>query len=219
MKDTDITTSASRCIVWDVETAPLPASYLDMIAPEFEAQSNLVDPVKIAASIAKKKAEWMDRAALDPTTGKVLAIGMIDLDGSRIILDGAGDEATLLTEWEKITSRYKAECFVGFSVKSFDCPFLVKRAWKLGVKPFLRPGVNLRYLENWIDLRETWQMGDRQAHGSLDYISKFFGVGSKNGSGADFAALWSSDRPAAEAYLKNDLDLTLAIAMKMGVIV
>ena len=51
---------------------------------------------------------------------------------------------------------------------------------------------------------------------SLDTIAKHLGVGAKNGSGADFAALWQSDRAKAADYLRNDLQLTARIAEALG---
>jgi DNA polymerase elongation subunit (family B) len=215
----DFSFASSRAIVWDVETGPLPDSYLDMIAPEFTAPSNYKDEDKIAANIAEQKVKWKERAALSPMTGKVLCIAMRDIDGSVQVLDGQGDESTLLADWGRIVAKYRNEAFIGFNCKTFDIPFLIKRCWKLGVQPFLRPGVNLNRLDNWIDLRDTWQLGDRQAEGSLDAISKFLGVGAKNGSGKDFAGLWESDRDAALAYAINDINLTYAVAQKLGVIV
>ncbi len=219
MQDRDITTSASHSTVWDIETAPLPASYLDLIAPEFEAPSNYKDESKIEAYKAEQKLKWMDRAALSPLTGRVLCIGVQDLDGSFVCIDGGGDEAALLTQWAEFTREYKNETFIGFNTHSFDIPFLTKRAWKLGVKPFMRPGVNLRYLENWVDLRDVWQMGDRQAEGSLDAIAKYLGVGAKNGEGRNFHLLWENDHETALAYLQNDLTITKGVGEKLGVIV
>ena len=67
-----------------------------------------------------------------------------------------------------------------------------------------------------IDLRDAWQLGDRQARGSLDVIAKHLGVGTKNGNGADFAKLWQTDRKQALAYLKNDLELTARVAEALG---
>lgn len=67
-----------------------------------------------------------------------------------------------------------------------------------------------------VDLREVWQLGDRQARGSLDSIARHLGVGQKNSDGAAFAALWQSDREKALAYLKNDLELTLKVAEALG---
>jgi hypothetical protein len=69
-----------------------------------------------------------------------------------------------------------------------------------------------------VDLRDAWQLGDRQARGSLDTIAKHLGVGAKNGSGADFAALWQSDREKATEYLRNDLQLTARVAEALGVV-
>jgi hypothetical protein len=68
-----------------------------------------------------------------------------------------------------------------------------------------------------IDLRDIWQLGDRQARGSLDSISKHLGVGAKNGEGKDFARLWQTDRKQAEAYLQNDLVLTAKVADALGI--
>jgi len=53
--------------------------------------------------------------------------------------------------------------------------------------------------------------------GSLDSIAKPLGVGAKNGSGADFAALWQSDRAKVADYLRNDLQLTARVAEALGV--
>lgn len=210
---------SSHAIVFDCETAPLAADYLDMIAPEFEAPANYKDPEKIAANIAEQKARWADRAALSPLTGKVLCIGIRGADDSFTVMDGGGKEDALLKLWAEFVAANRGERFVGFNIIGFDIPFLVRRAWRLGIMPCMSPGVNLRRLDEWIDLRDVWQMGDRQAEGSLDAIAKFFGIGAKTGNGKDFAALWESDKAAALAYLENDLNLTYAIGQRMGVIV
>ena len=106
---------------------------------------------------------------------------------------------------------------VGFNIFGFDLPFLFRRSWKQRVAiPFgLRRG---RYWgDQLIDLRDTWQLGDRQARGSLDSIAKHLGVGAKNGDGKAFAGLWQSDRKQAEAYLRNDIELTSLVANALGI--
>ncbi len=70
-----------------------------------------------------------------------------------------------------------------------------------------------------VDLRECWQLGDRQARGSLDSIARHLGVGAKNGDGKAFAELWVTDRQQAEAYLRNDVALTVKVAQALGVVV
>jgi hypothetical protein len=209
----------SKSIIFDIETGPLSDEHLDRIAPEFEAPSNYKDEEKIAASIREQKVRWKEKAALSPLTGRVICIGVREAGGATIILDGDGDEARLLVAWRELVESYgHAGLFVGFNIFGFDLPFLVRRAWHYGIAPCVRSGLNLRRLENWTDLREVWQLGDRQAEGSLNAIARFFGIGAKSGSGKDFAALWGSDRAAATAYLQNDLNLTHAIGVRMGVI-
>jgi hypothetical protein len=69
-----------------------------------------------------------------------------------------------------------------------------------------------------VDLRDVWQLGDRMARGSLDAITKHLGVGAKNCDGKEFARLWKEDRATAEAYLRNDLELTARVGCAIGVL-
>ena len=234
-------------IYFDIETGPLPESELLPMLPPFDASEvrvgNLKDEAKIAAKIAEAelnhRRDFIDRAALDATTGRVIAIGLLTLtphprplspsDAERVAATGReqigeveiigdDDEAATLREFWK---RWKWEDgrpveFVGFNVLQFDLPFLVRRSWKLRVPvpAGLRRG---RYWGDGIlDLRDVWQLGDRQARGSLDAIARHLGIGGKNGDGKEFAKLWQSDRQKAVAYLKNDLELTARIAESLG---
>ena len=127
---------------------------------------------------------------------------------------GDDDEAQMLREfWEMTRGEMgRINQMVGFNTHLFDLPFLIRRSWKHRVQvPFgIRRG---RYWsDEMVDLRDAWQLGDRQARGSLDAIAKHLGIGGKNGSGADFARLWQSDRGKAVEYLRNDLELTARMA-------
>jgi len=112
----------------------------------------------------------------------------------------------------------RLNCLIGFNIFGFDLPFLIRRSWKHRVAvPFgIRRG---RYWgDQLLDLRDCWQLGDRQARGSLDSIARHLGVGAKNGDGKGFAALWQSDRKQAESYLRNDVELTALVADALGVV-
>jgi hypothetical protein len=207
--------------VFDTETSALPIDQLIPRMPRFEAAANLKDPDKIRASIEAKKKAWIDDAALSPVTGRVLCIGTLNESnfswGRGIELDEAGQIYDFWDFADSFLSIHNQ--LVGFNCNSFDLPFLVKRSWKLGVKvPRMVGGWTGRYW-NWnediIDLRLIWQLGDRQAGGGLDEISKFFGEAGKAGSGKDFAALWESDRLKALAYLEQDLKLTQKLYQTM----
>lgn len=205
--------------IFDIETAPLPEAELAPFMPTEWPLGNLKDTDKVKAATEAKKKAWIEDAALDPLTGRVLCIGML-IGDAFMVLSEPGSEATILNEfWTAIRKDdYDIHQIVGFNICLFDLPFLVRRSWKLGVDV---PMLGLRDGRYWkkdrvTDLRELWQLGDRQAIGSLDTISKHLGVGAKMGSGKDFSVLWSSDREKATAYLKNDLELTALIARRLG---
>jgi predicted PolB exonuclease-like 3'-5' exonuclease len=217
--------------IWDIETGPAPADELEAIAPTFEAPKNLKDPAKIEAAIAEKRADWFERAALSPITGRVLCIGFADPStGTTWTI---GDQPHL--DERAIVARFfdsLADCamgsaakLVGWNVHGFDLPFLVKRAWALGihVPPYLRPSSGSRfYWPSWlVDMRQIWGLGEHQPEGSLDVVARYLGVGRKNGEGKDFARLFhgtTEQRKQALDYLENDVRLTMAVARRLGVI-
>jgi|ERR1041384_445096 hypothetical protein len=213
-----------KTIYFDIETGPLPESELAALVPPFDPAEvktgNIKDPDKIAAKLAEAEAnhrrDFFERAALDSITGRVVAIGLLDDGGFRILHDE--HEAAVLREfWNSCRGEMgRIHEMVGFNTHLFDLPFLVRRSWKhrVSVPRGIRRG---RYWsEEMVDLRDAWQLGDRMARGSLDAIAKHLGVGAKNGSGADFAALWQSDRAKAVEYLRNDLELTARVAGVLG---
>lgn len=205
-------------IVFDIETGPLPDIKLDALMPDFEPAANLKDPEKIAADLAKKRIKFKEDAALSPLSGRVLAVGFLPDHGDPPLILADDDEGLLLASvWNhfRTAGGSRRPTFVGFNIHGFDLPFLVKRSWVNGVDipPNVRQG---RYWADWlVDLRETWQLGDRQAHGSLDTICRALGLGEKNGSGADFPRLWKEEREQAVKYLLNDLTLTAKLAARL----
>ena len=219
-------------ILFDIETAPLPETELAAMLPPFDPAEvrtgNIKDPDKIAAKIAEAETnhrrEFAERAALDPLTGRVLAVGIMQnaecgTRSAEFRVIANDDEAELLREfWQACRGEMgRIHELIGFNSHQFDLPFLFRRSWKHRVPvPFgLRRG---RYWsEQCVDLREAWQLGDRQARGSLDAIARHLGVGAKNGEGKDFANLWATDRAKAIEYLRNDLELTARVAEVMGV--
>ncbi len=215
--------STNYC-VFDIETAPLPEAELEAMIPEFDPEDVKIGNRKpetakdyIEVKCVEHRKRFIDRAALSPLTGSVCAIGMIDGDGTEpsTIM---GDEKSILSSFFLYheVARFNT-AWIGFNIAEFDCPFLMRRAWKLGLTPpkFFRH----RYLEdNVIDLMQVWRCGARNDDVSLDRLSRFLGVGEKKVSGADFHKLLVTDPEAARDYLCHDLELTRDIAIKMGVI-
>ena len=220
-----------QTIFFDIETGALPETELAALVPPFDPAEvktgNLKDPDKIAAKLTEAEAnhrrDFFDRAALDPLSGRVLAVGLLrnaegGMQKAEFHVIGDDDEAALLREfWGAARGEMgRIHQLVGFNSNSFDLPFLIRRSWKhrVPVPHGIRRG---RYWsDQCVDIRDGWQLGDRQARGSLDAIARHLGIGAKNGEGKEFAKLWQNDREKAIAYLKNDLELTARIAESLG---
>jgi predicted PolB exonuclease-like 3'-5' exonuclease len=206
-------------LIFDIETGPESDEVLAVMEPEFSAPSNYKDPAKIAQNIEEQRESWRARAALCATTGRVLAIGMMDAEIGIRLLTPDNSEAELISEfWKAAAPDGKLRYLVGFNSNRFDIPFLVRRSYKLGVRvPY---GVtNGRYLNpRFVDIMDAWKVGDYQASISLDRLAAHLGCRRKNGDGAHFAELYESDPDAALNYLQNDILMTHEVAVKLGVV-
>lgn len=173
---------------------------------------------------AKLQAEQslIEGAALSAVTGCVVAIGYT-LD-KQTLIDMVGDDLTerdlLLLFWRRFNAAIGARWpMIGFNIFGFDLPFLIRRSWFHGIAvPETVLGKGRYWHPQFIDLAQTWQLGQYRTFISLDDVCRFFGLHGKNGNGAHFHKLLETDRAAAEAYLTNDLKITWSVAEKMGVI-
>lgn len=193
----------------DIETRALPIESLP--EPELKIDSRLKDPQKIELARKEARDEWVSKLALHPETATVLAVGISN--GTELTLGHGNDEAkNIEAAWDIIGI---GNTIIGHNIQ-FDISFLLKRSWILGIKtpPNIRKG-------KWLDRRfvctmDTWTGGEGRI--SLDNLARILKVGQKSGSGAQFAETYEKDQNAALAYLANDLNLTVAIARRMGLI-
>ena len=89
-----------------------------------------------AAARDKAWAEFVNRAALSPVTGQVLAIG-VGRDGKRGYY-GSPSHATeadaLAAFWRKYLQCRKDQTkMVGANIVGFDVPFMIRTSWMIGV--------------------------------------------------------------------------------------
>lgn len=209
---------------------------------------NLSDLTKIRAKLAKaredhtqmmagheakvKQAEtdyWADaqaKAALSPLTGQVLAIGYLSREKDSVWSDliDVEPETDILTEFWHCYRRCRNnnQQLVGHNIHGFDVPFIIRRSWvhNLAVPDtvFERQG---RYLDSivFVDTMKLWACGGREFV-KLNKLAKLFDVGGKSEGldGSMFADLFANDRPKAIEYLRNHVEMTLAIAEYMGII-
>jgi len=211
-------------IIFDIETGARPRTELDAIRPEFEAPRNLKDPTKIAAAIEEKHDEWLGKAALCASTGRVVAIGVRTFPANVTTIIGTenpADEARVIADFWHLVRKNPKAWLVGFNSNGFDLPFLIRRSLLLGI-PFPQDIREGRYWNRrCIDLMESWTLGIYGERISLDRLSKAFGLEGKNGHGAEFCRLWEGtpqERSQARAYLLNDINLTARLAVKLGMV-
>jgi len=214
-------------ICFDIETAPL----IDRVELFWKPDSRLKDPAKIAESLALAKS----RAALDPLTGKILVIGLMDQDGQHHYIEG--EEASLILEfWRRFEPEWLPGhadarfCFwsgSGSASTMFDIDYIVTRSRLLGVKvpPQVRNG--RFYSSRIIDLASEFLLFQTGEYLSLSNAGHAFGL-YEDGSdchpkdketdevtGENFHKVYAQDRAKALSYLENDLHITRQIALRI----
>ena len=136
----------------DIETYP----NLDMVEklPEIVADSRLKDEEKIKADIEKKKAEQIEKMALNPLYGKIACIGYYGDNIQEVHIDS---EENMLKKLSQLMQE--DNIFVTWNGTGFDWDFIMKRGIILGIED-----LNLKHLEvirskknpMFIDLMEKW---------------------------------------------------------------
>jgi len=176
---------------------------------------------KINAAKSSHEADWLDKAALRPETGTILAIG-IQGDKTAIlhVKEMKTEAAMLKMFWELFTDSQKTNAqWAGWNINQFDLPFLTLRSRILGVTvpAGLRSG---RYWNNsmFVELMDEWLCGRNrnEVKCSLGYVAKALGVGEKTGDGSEFAVAYHRNTEKALEYLRNDLKLTAGVGKILG---
>ena len=209
-------------IVFDIETVPQDEAKLLALAPEFTAAANLKDPEKIAASIAKKRADYLADAALNWKTAEVVLIGAGD--GAEIQSLTANTEKELIGNFLGMLAAALGDGVAvgGHNVKGFDLPMLVNRARVHGLKVPAnvltfwkgRP----QWADNIFDTLEILSFGKSFDGNGVDDVARVFGLPPKLGHGGEFPTLWRADREGALAYNRRDVEIEIEIARVCGCI-
>ena len=207
-------------LVFDIESIPQDSSLLLARAPEFTAAANLKDPEKIAASIAKKKADYLADAALNWKTAEVVLIGAGEDDEIQSFT--ANTEKELIGDFLELMGSALGDGVVigGHNIKAFDLPMLVNRARVHGLKvprnvlSFWRG--RPQWHDNIFDTLEILSFGKSFDGNGVDDVARVFGLPPKLGHGGDFPLLWKADREAAIAYNRRDVEVEIGIARACG---
>lgn len=183
---------------FDIETKPCPelVERFSKPYPEFDAAAvkcgNLKDPAKIAAKLADAKADhesgreayWKnlrDRAALNPFTGQIVVIGLIEETGEVRFLEGS--EATILRQfWDAFAwAGDAARKWVfwsgsGSPSKMFDLDYIVTRSRIVGVRIPAQVRSGRFYAQRFVDLAGEFLLYQFDGYLSLTKAAEIFGL-------------------------------------------
>ena len=179
-------------IAFDIEVAGFHWDEVDEITRGYLLQR---------AKSEEDRASAPDRTALYPGLGKIIAIGMWNLEKDRglCLLEGKhaeqqewkrvpssdvfrGDERELLERFWEIVER-KRPRLVSFNGRYYDGPILMLRSAQLGVAPSLNLCGNRFNLSTHVDLTEVLSFhGSWREQYKLDYWCRRFDIESPKGS-------------------------------------
>ena len=183
-------------LVIDIETVGIPWEEHDPYVREY-----LIKGMSEAEAEEEKR-----RGALSPFTGRIVAIGVVNVDNGRscamyevpgqseIVTKRDGDRTLISGTEKQILQKFweflrADDRFISFNGRQFDGPFLMIRSAILGLQP-TRDLVGRRYqFHPNCDLREVLNfqgtVNGRQMKFNLDLACKAFGVTSSKSDGMD----------------------------------
>lgn len=216
-------------IFFDIETEAQDLNQIQDLLEPVAAPSNWKDPEKIAAKEAEMKEAQLERAALSPMIGRIYSIN------TKLI----GEQIEIAHTTPTRTERHLLEYFfgmvqealtrgtklAGWNIRSFDLPFIARRALLLGVSlpEAMKPNGSSRFYwpSVFVDLRDVWGFGELNPEGSLDRVGRAMGFAPKPFSGKHFAAMHrSASKVEVElAYLYAEIEFQVmeSIAFRIGV--
>ena len=216
-------------LAWDIETRPVLSlvrknnKYDPLCETTGVKYGNTKDPVKRSEIAAKHQAAFWkkkeEKAALNPHTAEVCGIGYKTAD--TIIIDIRPSEKDMINAfWETfkdiISGARPRKELVGWNIKGFDLPFLVKRSWILGISvPTVRTG---RYWDSlFTDIKEEYNFCEYgwQREMGLESVATILNLNMPrmhNIKGKDFHKWVEKDLAKATQYLEDDCEEVYQIA-------
>jgi DNA polymerase elongation subunit (family B) len=221
----------------DIETACNPETCTLMPEPVVSAPSNYKDPDKIAeyirAETEKRRAEALDRAALDPDYGKILSIGFGFCDAVSVFInrdaffpngiDPETDPSLVVIAYPekdliKLFWQNFAACngnCIGYNILGFDLPYLLRRSMALCVPVPFVPNLAKFRTEPVTDLMMILYNWGSQTYKGLKQVAKIYGLPNDcpDVDGSQVAGL---DVETLTRYQASDVRLCMELYQRMN---
>lgn len=218
-------------IVFDIETGKLPEPHLtNALARTFKPpkMGRTKDEEKIKAKVEEALTKAREGAALSAATGRILAIGYFSPEKKVQRIDCISEggskekevyESDLLSAFWKLVETGRT--MLGWNIKRFDLPFLIRRSLANGVQ--VPNGVihNRYFAPIFVDvLWDLWSVGDNE-YCSLDNAATMCNIVGKYDEfdGSEFETYFlggPEPRRMALEYLERDVVIPWEIACRLG---
>jgi predicted PolB exonuclease-like 3'-5' exonuclease len=191
-------------LIFDIETRANKDALQYIEEPS--APANYKDPDKISAYIENKREEQIERAALDPDYGEIIAIGTMNLMNAKVetFLGGGDMEPLLLAEfWDMYQYHGGKSC--GYNIIGFDFPYILRRSMALNVLPTIRPDLRKYQTYPTLDLMGVlYNWGQAK---SLKWVCERYGIENPLPD-LDGSKVAEMDSETLRAYVENDVQIT-----------
>lgn len=207
-------------LAFDCETVAIAdaAEYLEPVS----APSNYKDAEKIAAYIVDAGKRQREKAALDVDLARIVALALQTDQGAQphvMLCRTEREEVEALESFWGHVRVIPNQVLVGFYIRAYDIPLIVRRSQLLGVR---YPDLNMdRYrTRDYVDLHETLTF-----HGTIDgkklttYCKRFGLQMGEDVTGAQIAECVAKDDWAAiAAHAYADVCRVVALGRAIGVL-
>ena len=206
-----------RTVALDIETM---ADETAKLPPVDVKLGNIKDKAKIAAKVAAAEAKQREKMALDPTTGTIVCIGMVDDTGweSAFVVHGEQTERRAIEHCLPLITDYRTRLLT-WNGMEFDVPYIYKRALMLGITPPIPlPDLTRRYqTTRHVDLMQVW-CGWRGFAGLNAVAGALLGQWKKEIDFKQFPRLLKTEAGRAKIgeYCLHDTRLVLGLHGKMS---
>lgn len=203
----------------DIETIPDPTAVL--LLPDPEAPSNYKDPAKIDAYVVEKRVKQLNRAALDPDTGQICAAAFqVGTGGVPTVLTHFKlDERAILDAAFAALASTQGRC-VGYNILRFDLPFLLRRAFALGMKlgelaaKLTQKRGAVEPVTDLMSILYNWSLEDTKG---LQFVVDRYGLGRDPAIAAvDHSMIKDLDEPTLMAVAADDVRATIELFDRMN---
>ena len=128
--------------------------------------------------LERRKVDLVGRFGLDPTTGRIIVIGLVESEsGVEKSFQASSEKELLEAFWDWLDTE-RPSLIVTFNGKCFDVPYLNLRSAVHRLEPRVVIPMERFSTSPHFDVREVLEGNERHRRGSLDYFCAIFGIDS-----------------------------------------